>query len=75
MISGQWFYRRFFKKWPKIAQNYPLFNKNRGNTLILTNLLGVLQQNIHTEFEANLCSGLKEVKKVKKFTMETTDRG
>ena len=50
MISGQWFYRRFFKNWPKI----------------LTNLVGVHPRNIHTKFEANPCSGLRgEVEKLK----------
>ena len=33
--------------------------KNRGSTPILTNLVGV-----HPKFEANLCSGLREVEKV-----------
>ena len=34
--------------------------KNRGSTLILTNLVGVHQKNIHTKLEANLCSGSRE---------------
>ena len=34
--------------------------KNRGSTPILTNLVGVYPRNIHTKFEANLCSGLRE---------------
>ena len=34
--------------------------KNRGSTLILTNVVGVHPRNIHTKFEANLCSGLRE---------------
>ena len=34
--------------------------KNRGSTLILTNLVGVHPRNIHTKFEANLCSGSRE---------------
>ena len=38
--------------------------KNRGSTLILTNLVGVHPRNIHTKFEANPCSGLREVEKV-----------
>ena len=43
--------------------------KNRGSTLILTNLEGVHPRNIHTKFEANPCSGLREeVEKTKKFT-------
>ena len=33
--------------------------KNRGSTLILTNLVGVHLRNIHTKFEANPCSGLR----------------
>ena len=40
--------------------------KNRGSTPIFTNLVGVHPRNIHTKFEANLCSGLREVKKLKK---------
>ena len=40
--------------------------KNRGSTPILTNLVGVHPRNIHTKFEANLCSGLRgEVEKLK----------
>ena len=40
---------------------------NRGSIPILTNLVGVHSGNIHTEFEANLCSGLREeVEKLKK---------
>ena len=35
--------------------------KNRGSTLILTNLVGVHPRNIHTKFEANPCIGLIEV--------------
>ena len=34
--------------------------KNRGSTPILTNLVGVHPRNIHTKFEANPCSGLRE---------------
>ena len=46
--------------------------KNRGSTPILTNLVGVHQRNIHTKFEANPCSGLREeVEKLKKFTPTT----
>ena len=33
--------------------------KNRGSTPILTNLVGDHPRNIHTKFEANLCSGLR----------------
>ena len=36
--------------------------KNRGSTPILTNLGGVHPRNIHTKFEANPSSGLREVK-------------
>ena len=47
--------------------------KNKGSTPILTNLLGVHPRNIHTEFEANPCSGSREeVKKTKKFTPPPT---
>ena len=37
-----------------------------GSTPILINLVGVHQRSIHTKFEANSCSGLKEVKKTLK---------
>ena len=46
--------------------------KNRGSTPILTNLVDVHPRNIYTNFEANPCSGLKEVEKLKKFTSTTT---
>ena len=36
--------------------------QNRGSTLILTNLVGVHPKNTHTKFEANQCSGSREVK-------------
>ena len=39
--------------------------KNRGSTPILTNLVGVHPRNIHTKFEANPCSGSREVEKLK----------
>ena len=48
--------------------------KIRGSTPILTNLVGVHPRNIHTKFEANPCSGLREeVEKLKKFTTTTDD--
>ena len=73
MNSDQWFYRRYFKNWPNIAHNYPLFHENRGSTPILTNLIGVHPRNIHTKFEANPCSGLREeVEILKNFTTTTT---
>ena len=34
--------------------------KNRGSIPILTNLVGVHPRIIHTKFEANLCSGLRD---------------
>ena len=44
-----------------------------GSTLILTNLVGVHQGNIHTKFEANPCSSSREkVEKPKKLTPTTT---
>ena len=47
--------------------------KNRGSTMILTNLVGVHPRNNNTKFEANPCSGLREeVEKLKKFTPTTT---
>ena len=56
---------RIGQKLNKITNNSM---KNRGSTPILTNLVGVHPRNIHTKFEANLCRGLREVKKLKKFT-------
>ena len=38
--------------------------KNMGSTPILKNLVGVHPKNINTKFEANLCSGLREVENV-----------
>ena len=46
--------------------------KNWGSTRILTNLVEVNLGKIHTKFEANPCSGLREVEKLKKFTPTTT---
>ena len=46
--------------------------KNRGSTPIFTNLVGVHPRNIHTKFEANPCSGSRQVEKPKKFTTTTT---
>ena len=40
--------------------------KNRGSTLILTNLVGIHPKDIQTKFEANPCSGLREVENLKK---------
>ena len=39
--------------------------KNRGSTPILTNLVEVHPRNIHRKCEANPCSGLREVEKLK----------
>ena len=48
--------------------------KNRGSTSILTNLVGVHPRNIHTKFEANPCSSLREeVKKTKKVHADDND--
>ena len=38
--------------------------KNKGSTPIITNLVGVYPRNNHTKFDANPCSGLREVKHV-----------
>ena len=38
--------------------------KNKVSTLILTNLVGVHQRNIHTKIDVNPCSGLREVENV-----------
>ena len=47
--------------------------RNNGSTLILTNLEGVHQNNIHTKCEVNLCIGLRgEGEKVKKLPKTTT---
>ena len=53
---------RIGQKLHKIAHNAM---KNRGSSSILTNLVGVHPRNIQTKFEANPCSGLREVKKLK----------
>ena len=34
--------------------------KNRGSTPILTTIVGIHPRNIHTKFEGNPCSGLRE---------------
>ena len=47
--------------------------KNRGSTPILTHLVGVHPRNIHTKFEANPCSRLREVKKKKKVHADDDD--
>ena len=61
---------RIGQKLHKITHNSM---KNRGSTPILTNLVGVHARNIHTKFEANPSSGLREeVEKLKKFTPTTT---
>ena len=49
--------------------------ENRGNTLILTNFVGVHPRNIYIEFEANTFSGLKGVKKVKNDYDDNKDNG
>ena len=49
----------------KISYYYPLFHENTGGILILSILVGAHP----TEFEANLCSSLEEVEKVKMFMM------
>ena len=47
--------------------------KNRSSTPFLTNLVGIHLRNIHTEFEANPCSGSREkVEKPKKCMPTTT---
>ena len=67
---------RIGQKLHKISHNSM---KNRGSNPILTNLVGVHPRNIHSEFEANPCSGSRgEVEKQKKFTPPTpttTDTG
>ena len=47
--------------------------KNRGSTTILTNMVRVHSRNIYTKFEANPCSSLREVKKVKSKKFTTDD--
>ena len=54
---------RIGQKLHKITRNSM---KNRGSTPILTNLVGVHRRNIHTKFEANPCSGLREEVEVEK---------
>ena len=46
----------------KITHNYM---KNRGSTPILINLAGIQPRNINSKVEANPCSSLGEVEKVK----------
>ena len=74
MISDQWLYRtRFLRIGQKLHKITHNSMKNRGSTPILTNLVGVHPSNINTKFEANPCSGLREVEKLKKkFTPTTT---
>ena len=48
--------------------------KNMGSTPIFANLVGMYQRNIHTKFEANLRSGLREeVEKLKKLHADDDD--
>ena len=47
--------------------------KNRGSTPILTNSVVVHPRNIHTKFEANPCSGLRE--EVEKIHADNNDDG
>ena len=49
--------------------------ENRGSIPMLTNLVGVHPRNIHTKSEANPCSGLKEVKKVKSSRQRRRTQG
>ena len=49
--------------------------KNTGSTPILTNLVGVHPRNIHTKFEANPCSGLREVEKQKVHADDNDNNG
>ena len=49
--------------------------KSKGSTPILTNLGGVHQRNIHTYFEGNLCSGLREEVEKVNDTTTTMDTG
>ena len=47
--------------------------KNRGSTPILTNLVGVHPRKIHTKFEANPCSGLREEVENQKSSRRAAD--
>ena len=48
--------------------------QNRGSTPILTYLIGIHTSIIHTKFEANPCSGLREeVEKLKKVHADNDD--
>ena len=49
--------------------------KNKCSTPIFTILVGVYQRNIHTKFEANPCSGLREVEKLKIHADNDNDDG
>ena len=49
--------------------------KNRGSTLILTNLVGLHPRNIPTNFEADPCSGFgEEVENVKSLRQRQRQR-
>ena len=61
MISGQWFYKGdFLRIGPKMHKITHNSMKNRGSTLIFTNLVEVYPNNFPTKFEANLSCGLRE---------------
>ena len=61
---------RIGQKLHKITHNSM---KNRGSTPILTNLVGVHPRNNYTKFEANPCSGWRELEKLKKVHADDSD--
>ena len=63
MISGQWFQRKRSKIWKNLYKIIHYIIKNRGNTLILTNLVGVYPRNIHTKFATNQFIRLRDSQK------------
>ena len=63
MISGQWFIEDFLRIGQKLHKITHNSIKNRDSTPVCTHDVGVRPRNIHTKFEANLCSGSRvEVK-------------
>ena len=65
MISGQWFQRKRSFKFELAKNSTKIIHnsmKNRGSTLILTNLVWVYLRKIHRKFGASPLIGLIEVK-------------
>ena len=56
---------------PDFYMNHCFITGKHSNSLC-NNVFLFETRNIHTKFEANPCSGLREVEKLKKFTPTTT---